>query len=49
MKEIIRIAGLGVVCGVAVNVGYWLWDNILEDKLDGFYDYQQKKKLKRYQ
>jgi hypothetical protein len=49
MKEIIRIAGLGVVCGIAVQAGYWLWDNVLEDKVEDFYDYCQKKKLKRYQ
>ena len=48
MKEIIRIAGLGVVCGVAVQAGYWLWDNILEDKVDEIYENHQKKKLKRY-
>lgn len=49
MKEIIKTAGLMFTAGVAYGFGYWVWDNILEDKVDDFYDYQQKKKLKRYQ
>ena len=48
MKKIIEIAGLGVVCGLAVGFGSWLWDNVLEDKVDDLYDKHQEKKLKRY-
>ena len=48
MKNLIRIAGIGIVAGIGVNLGYWLWDNILEDKVDDMYDKHQKKKLKKY-
>lgn len=48
MKEIMKVAGLMVTAGVAYGFGWWLWDNILEDKVDDLYDEHQKKKMKRY-
>lgn len=34
MKSIIKVLGLGTAIAVAYSAGFWLWDNVLEEKAD---------------
>jgi hypothetical protein len=48
MKDIFKLVKMGVVTGMAVGCGYWLWDNVLEDKVEKLYYKYQEKKMKKY-
>ena len=48
MKEFIKTAGLMATAAVAYGFGWWLWTEVLEDKVDDIYEEHQKKKLKKY-
>ena len=43
MKTIIKVLGLGILAGVGSSAGYWLWEEVLEDKVDDLKDRLSKK------
>lgn len=43
MKNFIKMAGIAVVYGAALNAGFWLWDNYIEDKVENLVDKLAKK------
>lgn len=47
MKTIIAYLGIGIATGVGIMGGYWLWDNVLEDKADDLKDRLSKKKSEK--
>lgn len=44
MKNLVKMFGMTTVGGVGVYFGYWLWDNILEEKVEDFKDYLDDKR-----
>ena len=47
MKSLMYSFGLGVVGGIGVMLGYWLWENKLEEKVDDFDDYLKNKRKEK--
>lgn len=43
MKTIISLIGAGIATGVGIQGGFWLWDNVLEEKVEGLRDRLSKK------
>ena len=43
MKSIINLITVSAVMGVGMNAGFWLWDNVLEEKVDNLVDTITKK------
>ena len=46
MKNIINLTAVCAVMGIGMSAGYWLWENVLEDKADKFKDTLTKKLTK---
>lgn len=46
MKGIISLIAVTAVMGVGMNAGFWLWENVLEDKADNLKDKLTKKLAK---
>ena len=46
MKSIINVLGIGILAGVGTSAGFWLWEEVLEDKVEDFRDYLSKKSKK---
>lgn len=47
MKDIIKYAGSMAACAVGWLAGYWLWDEVLEDKMDGLKDYLENRRTNK--
>ena len=47
MKSLMYSFGLGVVGGIGAMLGYWLWENKLEEKVDDFDDYLKNKRKEK--
>lgn len=43
MKGIINLIGVTAIMGIGMNAGFWIWENILEDKVDNLKDNVTKK------
>lgn len=43
MKGIVNLIAVSAVMGVGMNAGMWLWENVLEDKVDNLLDTITKK------
>ena len=39
MKDVIKYLGSMAACAVGWMTGLWLWEEVLEEKMDGFKDY----------
>ena len=46
MKNIINLTAVCAVMGIGMSAGYWLWENVLEDKADKLKDTVTKKLTK---
>ena len=38
MKIIVATLGLGILSGIGMAAGYWLWENVLEEKVSNLKD-----------
>lgn len=47
MKTFISCLGFGIATGVGLMGGYWLWNEVLEDKMDDLKDRLSKKKSEK--
>ena len=43
MKNFFKTMGWCTAMGVAFNAGYWLWENVLEEKAEDLVDYLKSK------
>lgn len=46
MKNFFKTMGWCTAMGVAFNAGYWLWENVLEEKFDDVKEYLESKRTK---
>jgi hypothetical protein len=46
MKDILKVMGLGTAIAVAYSAGFWLWENVLEEKFDDVKEYLESKRTK---
>ena len=44
MKDIVKALGLGTAFAVAYSAGFWLWENVLEEKAEDFKEYLESKR-----
>jgi hypothetical protein len=44
MKNLIKIITSGAALCIGMGTGQWLWDNVIEDKLDNLKDRISKKR-----
>lgn len=47
MKDIVKYVGSMAACAVGWLAGYWLWEEVLEDKMDGFKDYLKNRRTNK--
>ena len=43
MKDLIKFVGTFALAGIGMNAGFWVWENVLEDKVDNLKDKLSKK------
>lgn len=47
MKDIIKYVGSMAACAVGWLAGHWLWEEVLEDKMDGLKDYLKNRRTNK--
>lgn len=47
MKDVIKYLGSMAACAVGWMAGSWLWEEVLEEKMDDFKDYLRNKGKKK--
>ena len=47
MKDLIKALGIGVLSGIGVMLGYQIWDDCLEEKVDDFKIYLNNKRKEK--